>query len=128
MAFCIKCGKEVSDGSDLCQNCAGINATHENNAHIGGQAVANNPNKIVSLVCFALAALVLILSFVAFVKMMGGAGELADLCSVAGDTIHEAYYNECGAVYGGLALFVMSFGLTASGLLAYLGFNNLNKH
>ncbi len=126
MAFCTKCGKTIPDGSDLCQNCAANNTPYANPVSQNTYTAATKPS-IVSIVCFALAGLVLILSFIAFIKMNGGASELADLRSQAGNTVAEAYYNECGVVYGGLALFVLTFGFAASGLFSYLGFKNIKK-
>lgn len=128
MKYCEKCGKEIPDGNGLCPNCGASGNAPQNPAQGTPYLAVRKQNvDIVSIVCFAVAGLILILSLVACFKIMGGAGDMSSLRSVGGTTVAEAYYNYCGAVYGGFALFVMAFGLFASGLLAYLGFNNMKK-
>ena len=128
MAFCSKCGKEISEGSSFCPNCGANGAISQNtlqsNIPCNGQ---KQKIDIVSIFCFAVAGLVLFLSLISGIKMLGGAGELANLRSVAGNSVAESYYNECGTVYGGFALFILAFGLFASGILTYLGLKNTKK-
>ena len=127
--FCSKCCKEIPDGSISCPICGAANG----NTSFANSGAAPMPvqktdlNKIISIVLFAVAGIILILSLIACIKISGGAAELVDLHSVGGGTVAEAYYNECGAVYGGLAMFVISFGLFAGGMLSYLGFKGLKK-
>lgn len=126
MKYCSTCGKEISDENGFCPNC-GVNGISSNNAlQMPAKGLGLNQNRV-SIALFVFAGLILILSLVACFKIMGGANELSDLTSQAGNTIAEAYYNECGTVYGGFAFFSLAFGLFASGLIAYLGYKNLNK-
>ena len=128
MAFCSKCGTEISEGSQFCPNCGASESISQNSVQANSPVTIKKQKiDIVSIICFAVAGLVLLLSLIACFKMMGGAGELADLRSQAGNTVAEFYYNECGTIYSGFALFIMAFGLFASGLLSYLGFKNMKN-
>lgn len=124
MKYCSKCGKEISEADEFCPNCGGM-ANKPESTPVSG--VVLNKTNIISIVCFVMAGLILIISLIACIKISGGAHELSVMRSVAGDTIAEAYYNECGAVYGGLAMFVMAFGLFASSIISYLGYKTLKK-
>lgn len=122
MAFCKNCGQEIPEGIGICPNCGVGGMTSQNVAPVHTTKI-----KMASVICFIVAGLVLLLSLIAGFRMLGGAGELASIRSQAGNSIAEAYYNECGTVYGGLAWFVIAFGLFASGLLTYLGLKDRKK-
>lgn len=132
MKYCSNCGKEISETDGFCPHCGGMTNKPANipvnmpvNMPVNGST--NNKNGIVPIVCFIIAGLILILSLIACIKISGGAQELSALETISGDTIDEAYYNECGTVYGGFAMFVMAFGLFASGILSYLGYKDIKK-
>lgn len=131
MKFCEKCGNEILEGGVFCSNCGANSNVPQNpvytNTSVTSLTVEKPKVTIVSILCFVVAGLVLLLSLISCFKMMGGAGELSRMSSLSGDSLAEAYYNGCGTVYGGLALFVMAFGLFASGMLTCLGLKNLKK-
>lgn len=128
MQYCGKCGMEMAEGSSFCPKCGAGGHLSQEPASFNGRIAAAKPQmNVVSIVCFAVAGLVLLFSLIACFKIMGGAGDMADLRSVGGGTVSEAYYNYCGAVYGGIGLFALAFGLFASGLLAYFGFTHMKK-
>ncbi len=118
MGFCPNCGNEMN--GTICERCGyGINTVNKKSG--------TNLNLIVSIICFAVAGVILLLSIVAFANISKGAANLQDLRSVAGDTVAEAYYNECGRVYSGFGIFVIIFGLFASGSLSCFGIKTLKN-
>ena len=75
--FCSKCGKEIPDGSISCPICGAANG----NTSFANSGAAPMPvqktdlNKIISIVLFAVAGIILILSLIACIKISGGAAE-----------------------------------------------------
>lgn len=134
---CEKCGKELQDAAVFCPAC-GANANGVNmagqgqptaNVYNGAQYYPTNSklsnmsvNKKLAFAFWGIAIVVLLLSLVAAGSILSGGSEIADIRSVGGQTLDEAYYQELGSVYAGYAGIVSAMGIFMSSILGFLGF------
>ena len=118
MGFCPNCGN-ATDGT-RCEKCG-------YGMYTANQESGMDFKKVVAILCFVVAAVILLFSFISFTSISKAANNLQDLRSVSGNTVAEAYYNECGNMYSGLATFVLVFGIFAGSLLSYIGVKNIKR-
>lgn len=148
--FCPKCGCNVEDEVQVCPGCgydfSVVNPAEEpaapdtavqsvqtdgNNAGNTGNGIGTgiaglfrtdiNSNTIIKLVFFGMAAIVLIMFFVAASKISGGGREIMRIQSVGGKTLDEAYYAELGGIYAGYAVIARALGIFFASVLAWMG-------
>ena len=132
--FCPKCGTNVDEGTKICPKC-GLefekinNADHSNlSEHVVDNTVSNSevkattsPRTIMRIVYFGLAAVILIMFFLAAGSITAGGNEIMDIQSVGGKTLEEAYYQELGNIYAGYAMIARAMGVFFAAVLAWLG-------
>lgn len=134
--FCPKCGAKVDDGTVICPNCgldfSSVNSSSETpsagNPSVGAAAQQVPATKNVTLdysiirfVYFGLAAIVLIMFFMAASKIISGGNEIMQIQSVGGKTLEEAYYFELGSIYAGYAMISRALGIFFSSVLVWCG-------
>lgn len=133
--FCPKCGTSVEDGVKNCPNC-GLdfsvleqkkestlteNKTVEAAATTGVVSEKEEKNQIVKFVFFGLAAVVLVMFFMAASNIAEGGNEIMQIQSVGGKTLEEAYYAELGTIYAGYAMISRALGIFFASVLVWLG-------
>lgn len=129
--FCPKCGNSVEDGIQLCPNCgldlSTVNQKKEDFSMVQPiQSTVNTSdnsgtNIIIKLVFFGLAAVVLIMFFMAASGIVEGGSEIMQIQSVGGTTLEEAYYSELGNIYSGYAMISRALGIFFASVLVWLG-------
>ncbi|MGN0171991.1 MAG: hypothetical protein ACI39E_04315 [Acutalibacteraceae bacterium] len=139
MKYCVNCGKESPDETVCCPNC-GQKMVGQAQPSEGAAApfVMNTPaaafqpatkqsTNIMAIIWFIVAGLVLLLCLIGGFMIMGGAGEMATLRSIGGESVAEYFYQYSGAVNKGFALLTIAFGIFGGGLFARFGFKELKK-
>lgn len=122
--FCPKCGTAIENGATNCSQCGYQISTGSlippQEIH---QAVMASKSKITakSILCCALAAVVLVMSFYGASSVVEGGLEISRIQSVGGKTLEEAYYQSLGSIYSGYAMAIRAFGIWGASVLAYLG-------
>lgn len=81
-----------------------------------------DPTSYLSTALFIVAGLVLVLFIIAAVMVNNGGSEIAQIESVGGKTLEEAYYTRLGTIYASQATAYVATGLAFSGILTALGF------
>lgn len=129
--FCPKCGNSVEDELGVCPNCgldfstikqenkASVEVTAPTNTNQNTQTSSGNP--VIRFVYFGLAAVVLIMFFMAASSIADGGNEIMQIQSVGGKTLEEAYYAELGTIYSGYAMISRALGIFFASVLAWLG-------
>lgn len=138
--FCPKCGAALAEESRKCERC-GYERTDPPAGNDPApaapeltQALSSAGSKaqekllaffrnspLLRLVFFALALLVLILSFHAAHCVATGGTYIASIESVGGKTLAEAYYQYLGTVYAGYAAMIRATGIFFASVLAHIG-------
>lgn len=137
--FCPKCGTNVPDDVKTCPNC-GLDfstldkgtskepITTDSNSKSATPEEKNKNTKsslsVKSFVFFGLAAVVLVMAFIAANNISEGGNEIMQIQSVGGKTLEEAYYFQLGKVYSGYAMFVRMVGVSFASVLAWMGLKN----
>lgn len=129
--FCPKCGTNVEDGSGVCSNCgldfSAIKQDNKTSVEVTALAHTNQKtqtlfrNSVVRFVYFGLAAVVLVMFFMAASSIADGGKEIMQIQSVGGETLEEAYYAELGLIYSGYAIIARALGIFFASVLAWLG-------
>lgn len=135
--FCPKCGSNVEDDISVCPNC-GLDFSTINQsapASVSPSSTVTNSvqevakpvvaqeksNPIIKFVYFGLAAVVLIMFFMAAGSIMDGGKEIMQIQSVGGKTLEEAYFYELGSIYSGYAMISRAMGIFFASVLVWLG-------
>lgn len=129
--FCPKCGNSVEVGDGVCSNCGldfstikqentnDMEVTTPVNATQNTSTLSEKP--VIKFVYFGLAAVVLVMFFIAAGSIANGGSEIMKIQSVGGKTLEEAYYAELGAIYSGYAMISRALGIFFSSVLVWLG-------
>lgn len=129
MNYCKKCGQQAAPGAVCCTNCGEKLENTENAARNTAypQVKPKSDIKAIAVVWFAVGGLILLLCFIGGCMLLGGAGDMAHIRSVSGNSIDELFYQASGAVNRGGALAVWAAGLFGGGFFARLGLKELKK-
>lgn len=129
--FCPKCGNSVEEGSHVCANCGLDFSTLKNENESDTEVVVpmhttkdlhnKQENPVVKFVYFGLAAVVLVMFFMAASNIASGGSEIMQIQSVGGKTLEEAYYAELGTIYSGYAMISRALGVFFASVLVWLG-------
>lgn len=134
--FCPKCGTAIEEGTTVCPNCGLDTATVNQSPDpvatpIVASSVTTNAeadkkagNPVVKFVYFGLAAVVLIMFFIAAGNIVSGGNNIMQIQSVGGETLEEAYYHELGSIYAGYAMISRALGIFFASVLVWLGLKN----
>jgi len=132
--FCPKCGTVINEGEKICGSCGadieeyGNNTNSNVRSEIDQMSTATNTTQFsvepMKIVYWGLACIVLIMCFIGAHSIVNGGNEIMEIQSVGGRTLEEAYYQELGKVYAGLAMTIRAFGIFAAAILAKMGVNN----
>lgn len=130
--FCPKCGITIEEGEAVCPNCGLDTAiVNQNPNSVVTHSVTNSVtlnakliNKNIRFIYFGLAAVVLIMFFIAASNIVAGGNEIMQIRSVGGKTLEEAYYNELGSIYVGYAMISRALGIFFASVLVWLGLKN----
>lgn len=134
--FCPKCGTTIEEGATVCPNCGLDTATvNQSPSPAAAPVVANSVtpdsesskkagNPVIKFVYFGLAAVVLIMFFIAASNIVSGGNEIMQIQSVGGKTLEEAYYYELGSIYAGYAMISRALGIFFASVLVWLGLKN----
>ncbi len=132
MFYCPKCGTTIEEGRTVCPNC-GLDITEVNpilknaassvnsSAAFDVKAEKRAGNPAVKYVYFVLAAVVLIMFFIAAAKIAYGGNKIQQIESIGGETLEEAYYYDLGSIYAGYAMISCALGIFFSSVLVWLG-------
>lgn len=134
--FCPKCGTVIEEGVNVCPNC-GLDITTVDQASkamvtptvaIPATPISESAKKVgspvIKFVYFGLAAVVLIMFFIAAGNIVSGGNEIMQIQSVGGRTLEEAYYYELGSIYAGYAMISRALGIFFASVLVWLGLKN----
>lgn len=132
MFYCPKCGTTIEEGKTVCPNCGldvtKVNPIIKNAASSADSRAASDVKKVkrygnsaVKYAYFVLAAVVLIMFFVAAARIAYSGNEIHQIESVGGETLEEAYYFELGSIYAGYAMISRALGIFFSSVLVWLG-------
>ena len=129
--YCLKCGKELKDGSACCDSCGAQIPAKSNSSDVISQSNptiinqesrhTDSKTKTIRIVFLSLAVIVFVLAFISAGFVSSGGRDIASIQSVGGKTLEEAYYQYSGAVYSGYAMFIRIAGVFFSAVLAYFG-------
>ena len=129
--FCPKCGTNVGDEMDVCSNCgldfSTIKKEDKSNtevtvsANVSQSTQTSSGNMFIRVIYFGLAAVVLVLFFMAANSIAEGGSEIMQIQSVGGKTLEEAYYAELGMIYSGYAMIARAVGVFFASVLAWFG-------
>ena len=142
--FCPKCGAQNTDTNMMCENCNYllqeasvreepevivskeiISVKEESNPQDHSQKKYDQDSiskkKLLGFLFIGVAVLVLLLSVISAILLFIGGSEIAQIQSVGGKTLDEAYYYRLQYVYHGFGVFVLSMGIFMSSVLTYLG-------
>ncbi len=132
--FCPKCGMPIDDGVRFCTYCGLDILSVEQEPKVvdmpSGEPVEENVSEhdvkktgkqVIRFIYFGLAAVVLIMFFIASQSIISGGNEIMEIESVGGKTLEEAYYHELGAIYAGYAMIARAFGVFFASVLVWLG-------
>lgn len=131
--FCPKCGTAMEEGVNVCPNCClDITTINKDPAFVTELDVANTVESnvetskkfsyyAVKYIYFGLAAVVLILFFLAASNIASSGNEIMQIQSVGGRTLEEAYYYELGSIYAGYAMISRALGIFFASVLVWLG-------
>ncbi|MBE6489135.1 MAG: zinc-ribbon domain-containing protein [Methanosphaera stadtmanae] len=132
--FCPKCGTEINEGEKICSSCGvnieeygkveNNNVTPTANIHATGVNTTQTVANPIKIVYWGLAAIVLIMCFIGAHSIVGGGNEIMEIQSVGGRTLEEAYYQELGKVYSGIAMAIRGLGIFAAAILVKLGMDD----
>ena len=137
--FCPKCGTENNNKTGVCEGCGYVYAKPEDKAperiinidgvreRISSIDASALKKKGLALALWIVAISVLIISFVAAGNIASGGARIAQIRSVGGQTLEEAYYQNLGIIYAGYAAIVRAIGLFMASVLAYLGIRSLKN-
>lgn len=78
-------------------------------------------NMLIKVIYLGLAAVVLVMFFMAASSIADGGSEIMQIQSVGGQTLEEAYYFELGTIYSGYAMIARALGIFFASVLAWLG-------
>ncbi len=147
--YCPKCGCENQSDAKQCENCGFVFhieeelkpqkielpesvIINENIAEILAKKtepkvrIEMRPyvpkEKILGVILFGIAAFVFVLSLVGAISIFYGGAEIAEIQSVGGKTLEEAYYYRIQSVYNGYGFLVLTLGIFCSAVLSALGF------
>lgn len=131
--FCPKCGSEAEDGTNTCLNCGlkfdSIYQEKTNKVLSDNVSQRNNvttgvviQNLIFKIIFWGLAVVVLVMFFMAASSISKGGTEIMQIRSVGGETLEEAYYEQLGNIYSGLAMVSRALGIFFASVLVRLGF------
>lgn len=131
--FCPKCGNNVEDGIQVCPNCgldfSTVNSKpdvveevkpEQNSTPVVVKQESGN-NMLIKVIYLGLAAVVLVMFFMAASSIADGGSEIMQIQSVGGQTLEEAYYFELGTIYSGYAMIARALGIFFASVLAWLG-------
>lgn len=134
--FCPKCGNNVEDGIQVCPNCgldfSTVNSKpdvveevkpEQNSTPVVVKQESGN-NMLIKVIYLGLAAVVLVMFFMAASSIADGGSEIMQIQSVGGQTLEEAYYFELGTIYSGYAMIARALGIFFASVLAWLGLKN----
>lgn len=127
--FCPKCGAQNSDEIKVCSSCgfdfSEVSNEKESSNSISTQITASDSGKklvpLKAIIFSTLAAVVLIMLFIASTKVSNGGTEIMQIQSVGGKTLDEAYYFELGQIYAGYALIIRALGIFFASVLVWIG-------
>lgn len=130
--FCPKCGNNVEEGVQVCPNCGLDFSTVSSKQEVTPEVKQdsnttvvtkqeNGSNILVKVIYFGLAAVILVMFFMAASSIAEGGSEIMQIQSVGGQTLEEAYYSELGTIYSGYAMIVRALGIFCASVLAWLG-------
>lgn len=131
--FCPKCGANIEEGITVCPNCGldintieqGLKPMTTSTVAVAGNVASESTKKagniVVKIVYFALAAIVLIMFFIAAGNIASGGNEIMQIQSVGGKTLEEAYYYELGLIYAGYAMIARALGIFFASVLVWFG-------
>jgi hypothetical protein len=134
--FCPKCGTTIEEGINVCPTCGLDITTIDQGSKPEISPAATTPatassgstnkadNQIIRYVYFGLAAVVLIMFFIAASSIVSGGNEIMQIQSVGGKTLEEAYYYELGSIYAGYAMISRALGIFFASVLVWLGLKN----
>lgn len=134
--FCPKCGTTIDEGVNLCPNCGlditmvdqdlkpAITTTVAIPVAATSEPAKKAGNPVVKFVYFGLAAVILIMFFIAASNIVSGGNEIMQIQSVGGKTLEEAYYYELGSIYAGYAMISRALGIFFASVLVWLGLKN----
>lgn len=127
--FCPKCGTGVEEGVQVCPNCGMDFSTVSSKEKVVTEVkdtcssvpAKESSNILIKVIYFGLAAVVLVMFFMAASSIADGGNEIMQIQSVGGQTLEEAYYSELGTIYSGYAIIARALGIFFASLLAWLG-------
>lgn len=131
--FCPKCGANIEEGITVCPNCGldintieqGLKPMATSTVAVAGNVASESTKKagniVVKIIYFALAAIVLIMFFIAASNIASGGSEIMQIQSVGGKTLEEAYYYELGLIYAGYAMIARALGIFFASVLVWFG-------
>lgn len=130
--FCPKCGTAVKEGVEVCSNCGmDITAIDQASAPMvtsSSISVASSKDftkkkgySVVKLVYFGLAAVVLVIFFIAAINILSAGNNIMQIQSVGGRTLDEAYYHEVGSIYIAYAMISCAVGIFFASVIALIG-------
>lgn len=135
--FCPKCGTSVGEETKVCPNCGldftcvkqDLVPTKDREESYLKSSESFKPNKkptdfTVRFIYFGLAAVILVMFFIAASNIASGGKEVMQIQSVGGRTLEEAYYYELGSIYAGYAIITRALGIFFSSVLVWLGFKS----
>lgn len=134
--FCPKCGKNQDEEDALfCTNCGMDFSTlskKEEQPDIVEQkpeitvseSVPGSSINIMKAVYLGLAAVVLVMFFMAAESIADGGSRIKMIESVGGKTLEEAYYYQLGSIYAGYAMISRALGIFFAAVLVWLGISH----
>lgn len=131
--YCPKCGNNVEEGIQVCSNCGLDFSTVNSKSEVVAEVKAEHnstpvvekkesgSNILIKVIYFGLAAVVLVMFFMAASSIADGGSEIMQIQSVGGQTLEEAYYSELGTIYSGYAMIARALGIFFASVLAWFG-------
>lgn len=123
---CRNCGAELKEGYACCPKCGTrievANAVVENTAYTVYTPPVTKTFTVRKIVFGVLALIVLLFFIGAAGGFLLGGGGIAEIQSVGGNTLEEAYYAHLGTIYLAYAFACYGLGAFFSTILVWIGF------